>query len=119
VTKPAPPVDTTLASNTVQTSNTTQASNQPTPVTTTLAGNPQSVLGKSQCLLKTAVTEVMSDTAKAVANVLFDERAQCSFISQQLADVLQLTALRQENITLAPFGADNMSPQSLSVRQKN
>ena len=41
--------------------------------------------------------------------------AYCSIISQQLANVLQLTSLRQENITLAPFGADNMSPQSLSV----
>ena len=38
-----------------------------------------------------AVTEVVSDKSKAIANVLFDEGAQHSFILQQLADVLQLT----------------------------
>ena len=98
---------------------TTPASNPSTPVTTTLTSNPQSSvlfnLNDSVCLLKTAVTEVKSDKTSAIANVLFDEGAQRSFISQQLADVLQLTPSRQENITLAPFGADTMTPQSLSV----
>ena len=67
------------------------------------------------CLLKTAVTEVMSDKTSAIANSLFDEGAQHSFISQQLADALQLNPSQQESITLAPFGADSMTSQSLSV----
>ena len=98
---------------------TTPASNSPTPVTTTLTSNPQSSVlfnpSDSVCLLKTAVSEVKSDKTSAVANVLFDEGAQCSFISQQLADVLQLTPSKQEDITLAPFGANTMTPKSLSV----
>ena len=84
---------------------TSPASNPSTSVTTTLTFNPQSSvlfnLSDSVCLLKTAVTEVKSDKTSAIANVLFDEGAQCSFISQQLADVLQLTPSQQENITLA------------------
>ena len=51
----------------------------------------------------------------AIANILFDEGVQRSFISQQLADVLQLSLSWQEDITLAPFSADTMTPQSLSV----
>ena len=74
---------------------TNQAPNPPTPVTTTLTSNPQSSVlfnsNGSVCLLKTAVTEVKSDKTSAVANVLFDEGAQRSFISQQLADALHLT----------------------------
>ena len=96
------------------------ASNATTPVTTTLASNPQSSVlfnqGDSICLLKTAVTEVVSDKVRAVANILFDEGAQRSFIiSQQLANTLNLTPLQQESITLAPFGSDTMTPQYLSV----
>ena len=98
---------------------TTPASNPSTPVTTTLTSKPQSSVlfnpSDSVCLLKTAVTEVKSDKTSVIANILFDEGAQRSFISQQLADVLQLSPSRQEDITLAPFGADTMTPQSLSV----
>ena len=74
---------------------TTPASNPSTPVTTTLPSNPQSSIlfnpSDSICLLKTVVTGVKSDKTSAIANVFFDKGAQRSFISQQLADVLQLT----------------------------
>ena len=56
------------------------------------------------------MTEVKSDKTSVIANILFDEGTQRSFISQQLADVLQLSPSRQEDITLAPFGADTMTP---------
>ena len=68
---------------------TTRASNPSTLVTTTLTSNPQSSVlfnpSNSVCLLKTAVTKVKSDKTSTVANVLFDEGVQRSFISQQLA----------------------------------
>ena len=98
---------------------TTPAFNPTTPVTTTLTSNPQSSVlfnpSDSICLLKTAVTKVKSDKTSVIANILYDEGAQRSFISQQLADVLQLSPSRQEDTTLAPFGADTMTPKSLSV----
>ena len=98
---------------------TIQALNQPTPVTTALTTSNQQypVLlnsSNSVCLLKTTVTEVKSDKTSAIANVLFDEAAQRSFISQHLADKLHLIP-SQENVTLAPFGANTMTSQSLSV----
>ena len=61
------------------------------------------------------MTEVKSDKTSAMANVLFDEGAQHSFISQQLADKLHLTPSRQESITLAPFGATTMTAQCLGI----
>ena len=61
------------------------------------------------------MTEVKSDKTSVIANILFDEGAQRSFISQQLVDVLQLSPSQQEDITLASFDADTMTPQSLSV----
>ena len=66
-------------------------------------------------MLKTAVTEVRPDKTSAIASALFDEGAQRSFISQQLADLLQLHPSRQECITLVPFGANSMTPEHLSV----
>ena len=52
----------------------TPVSNPSTPVTTTLASNPQSSVlfnpSDSVCLLKTTVTEVKSDKISAIANVL-------------------------------------------------
>jgi len=62
------------------------------------------------------VTEVVSEKSTAIVNILFDKGAQDSFISQQLANVLLLTPSRQENITVASFGADTMTPQSLNVK---
>jgi len=61
------------------------------------------------------VTEVISERSRAIANILFDEGAQHSFISQWLADMLQLTPSRQENITVAPLGADTITPYNLGV----
>ena len=59
-------------------------------------------------LLKTPVTEVKSYKTSTVANILFDEGAQRFYL-------LHLTPSQHESITLAPFGADSMTPQSLSV----
>ena len=70
----------------------------------------------SMCLLKTAVARVVSDTGSDNANILFDEEgAQHSFISERLANTLQLTPYRQENVSLAAFGADASTPQHLDV----
>ena len=46
---------------------------------------------------------------------MFDEGAQRSFITQTLADALQLIPSRQENVCLSSFGAETKSSQSLGV----
>ena len=70
-----------------------QPSSAPTHQTsgyTTMASAPLSTFHTSVCLLKTAIAEVSSYTTIAEGHILFDEGAQRSFITQQLADELHL-----------------------------
>lgn len=55
-------------------------------------------------LLKTAVACIESDTTSITANILFDEGSQRSFITQSVANELNLQSEAQENITLSTFG---------------
>ena len=64
-------------------------------------------------LLKTAVSTVMSPvtTQTTTASILFDEGAQRSFISQELADDLQLPITTYEQVQLSTFGGQSSSRQ--------
>ena len=98
----------------------TEIKSTTTAVTTTLASTDSqtSVLfnpSSSICLLKTAVATVRTDKSSATAKILFDEGAQRSFISQTLADSLQLSPSRQEKVCLSSFGAETKSSQSLGI----
>lgn len=55
-------------------------------------------------LLKTAIAPVRSHNLKTYANILFDEGAQRSFISEKLADELQLPRTGSDIIQLSCFG---------------
>ena len=57
-------------------------------------------------LLKTAIAEVTSQRLTTNANILFDEGAQRSFITQQLADELELRRDGSDLISLATFGSE-------------
>ncbi|XP_045157295.2 uncharacterized protein LOC123523710 [Mercenaria mercenaria] len=59
-------------------------------------------------LLKTAVAKVTSDGNCTDANILFDEGAQRSFITEELADKLQLSRSGTEVVQLAAFGSSSM-----------
>ena len=59
------------------------------------------------CLLKTAIATVSAGDRYTRANILFDEGAQRSFISQKLADQLQLCPHSIENINISSFGAES------------
>jgi len=48
-------------------------------------------------------------------NILLDERAQRSFITQDLADCLHLNSKKRESIAIATFGASETSTQTLPV----
>ena len=61
------------------------------------------------------MAKVTSDKCSGTANILFDEGAQRSFISEKLASTLQLPPYRQESVSLASFGADTSAPQQLDV----
>ena len=82
---------------------------------TTMASTPLSLSYTSICLLKTAIANVSSTTTTAEGNILFDEGAQRSFITQKLADELQLQPTHQEIISMSSFGAQVSSSRSLAV----
>ena len=90
----------------------------PPPITTTITQNPAlpktavtTVSSTSQktilhsnnrklCLLKAAVANV-SSYFRPKANILFDEGSQRSFMSQSLANTLQLQPLKKETVVFA------------------
>ena len=59
---------------------------------------------RSEVLLKTAVTKVTSGIYMVNANILFDEGAQRSFVTRDLANKLQLQTSSTEEVQLAAFG---------------
>jgi transposase InsO family protein len=60
---------------------------------------------KSNVLLKTAIAQVSSqDFSMATANILFDEGAQRSFVTEELAKKLKLKHTGSDTISLASFG---------------
>ena len=67
------------------------------------------------CFLKTAVAKVRVNSYSAQVNVLLDEGAQRSFITQSLADSLHLSSQRKECVAIAAFGATEASKQTLPV----
>ena len=60
--------------------------------------------GVTQCLLKTAVADVRAGHHYCSANILFDEGAQQSFISQALADQLNICVQGSVTTTISSFG---------------
>ncbi|XP_065893821.1 uncharacterized protein [Dysidea avara] len=67
------------------------------------------------CLLKTAVTPVIAGSIKTQANILFDEGAQRSFISAELATELCIQPTSTQGMALASFGTTTASYQELGV----
>ena len=67
------------------------------------------------CFLKTAVAVVRANNRSTQVNILLDEGAQRSFITQSLADCLHLDSQRKECIAIAAFGASKASNQTLPV----
>ena len=69
----------------------------------------------SICLLKTVIAPVHSETVLSTANILFNEGAQRSFISEQLAKALQIVPTATEQVALSSFGTISRSYQQLGV----
>ena len=66
-------------------------------------------------LLKTAIATIRSDSTAIETNILFDEGAQRSFMSQSLASKLGLQSSTKETINLATFGAVTPTRRNLDV----
>ena len=62
---------------------------------------------RSRVLLKTAVAKVTVEIYTVDANILFDEGAQRSFVTRDLANKLQLQTSGTEEVQLAAFGSSS------------
>ena len=80
-----------------------------------MASTPLPATYTSICLLKTAIAQVSSATTTAEGNILFDEGAQQSFITQKLADELHLQPTHQGTISVSSFGAQVSSSRNIEV----
>ena len=83
----------------------------------TTVSRPQTPLEyiRSPCLLKTAITTVSAGPYSTEGNILLDEGAQRSFISQDLADRLCLKTTNRERVSLSSFGNRVSSARLLQV----
>ncbi|XP_053392072.1 uncharacterized protein LOC128554787 [Mercenaria mercenaria] len=73
------------------------------------------IIKKKQVLLKTAVAEVCAGDNYAQANILFDEGAQRSFISEKLAQTLKVKPNGSTVISLATFGGTSQNQRHLGT----
>ena len=85
------------------------------PTLTAVTGSQPSfgVPNRSASLLKTAIAKVSAGPYSTKGNILLDEGAQRSFISQELADKLYLKATYTEQISLSSFSNPASAARSL------
>lgn len=95
-----------------QTANTATTTEQSPTAANTMS---LSATHTSVCLLKTAIANVSSGPITVEGHILFDEGAQRSFITQDLADELHLQPSGHENISVSSFGAQVSAVKSLAV----
>ena len=67
------------------------------------------------CLLKTAVAPIIAGNMKTQANILFDDGAQRSFLSAEMASELQISPTSTVDIAVASFGTTSTTSQKLGV----
>ncbi|KAH3799074.1 hypothetical protein DPMN_152677 [Dreissena polymorpha] len=72
---------------------------------------------RTNVLLKTAVAEVLSQSHSSSANILLDERAQRSFITEDPSRVLHLPVTGHDTITLASFGGMSQGVRSIPTSE--
>ena len=103
-----PPTVTTAAQ-------TFRATTQNQDTSTAAATTSLSAISTSVCLLKTAIANVSAGQTTMEGHILFDEGAQRSFITQELADQLQLQPINYEHISVSSFGEQVSASKRLAV----
>ena len=68
---------------------------------------------KTDVLLKTAVSQVSVGNCSISTNILLDEGSQKSFITEDLAQTLQLKPCGMSTLSLAAFGETNRNVRNL------
>jgi len=112
-----PPATKPATDETTSQTATSSTSNQ-TPNTTitgqytTVTSPPLSALHTSICLLKTAIADISAGSTTVEEHILFDEGV---FITQELAETLQLQPTRHEVIAVSTFGEQVSTPKRFAI----
>jgi len=88
---------------------------QPVANYTTTAQPLLDVKHSPQCLLKTAIALVRFGNKRISANILFDEGAQRSFVTETLASRLDAKPHRKENLSISSFGGSTSRNNQVSL----
>ena len=107
-----PPVQSTLRATSQTFVPTTSTSTNLTATTHTLLGNSEQ---NSVCLLKTAMATVRANNNRVLANILFDEGAQRTFMTRTLADQLKSTPHHKENLYISSFGGETTPKSQVDI----
>ena len=103
---------------------TTRASNPSTPVTITVTSNPQSSVlfnANNSSFIENSCyqNQVRQDKKCHCQHFVWWRSSTLSYFTTACWCAIQLTRSWQEDITLAPFSANTMTPQNLSVASIN
>ena len=112
----APSAPQTTAQPTTQTTAqtiSTTTKNQDRPIVADTSS--LSAISTSVCLLKTAIANVSARQTTVEGHILFDKGAQRSFITQELANQLQLQPANYEHISVSSFGEQVSASKRLAV----
>jgi len=95
-----------------QTTSTETAST--TNITVSVPATADLPLNNNTCLLKTAIAKVHAGSHYCKAQILFDEGARRSFLTQQLAQDLNIRSCQCQRIVISAFGGEAV-PKELQV----
>lgn len=76
-------------------------------------------LPQGQIMLKTAIAPVSSECACLDGHILFDEGAQRSFVTEKMADILELKRTGSETLQISGFGENAQKTRSLDTATIN
>ena len=119
---PRPPVAAQTITTQATTYDTTPTTTGETTAVTAAIVPPEPVAkptNSSICLLKTAVAQINIGGVHVETNILFDEGAQRSFITEQLANTLRNSPHTTKNVTISAFGDELSSFTQLGVTTIN
>ena len=97
------------------TAQTVRATTQSQDTHTTAATTSLSAISTSLCLLKTAIANVSAGQTIVEGHILFHEGAQRSFITQELAEQLQLQSINYKHISVSSFCEQVSASKRLAV----
>ena len=108
-------IDTNGTTPSTQANTPTQTSMTVAPVSYGAYSNKCPPTTNTITLLKTPIAPHSSEGLRIQGNILFDDGSRCSLITEEVAIKLNLKPTNSEHIAVAPFGAEYMTAQHLSV----